>query len=189
MKISKYILGYGLISFFIAGCNVSGNEDLPACACEDESFIEATAIVSPSSPTGSISNYDHDGDFTADAACHATMFIYFEWADSTRASTTEVPPIVPSFETPLGYFPSSNLQTKETVVSVDENTVVYHYSYFFFTDEAQDKDHPEATSYGVRWTYGNSTAPAGNVKVRATLLNRIYDEDEYSRADLKECAN
>ena len=180
-----------MMALFISGCEGCEDDEVSACDCESEAYLEQSAIVSTQGAVGSISNYDQDGDFTADAACHATMFIYFEWADSARARTPEVPPLVPSFETPLGYFPSSDLKTEAVVGKFDENLGEYiiHYRYLYYASGALDKDQPQGTSYTVRWIYGESAAPVGNIKVRATLLNRVYDPNEYSRTDLSECAN
>lgn len=191
MKISNHILGYAMMALFFSGCEGCDDDEIYACDCELEEYIDQSAIVTTQGAVGSISNYDQDGDFTADAACHSLMFIYFEWEDSTRARTPEVPPLLPSFETPLGYFSSSDLRTKETVVRFDEDLgeFIIHYSYSYYASEAQDKDQPQGTSYTVRWIYGESTAPVGNIKVRATLTNRVYDPNEYSRTDLSECAN
>ncbi|MCF8277791.1 MAG: hypothetical protein K9J17_13740 [Flavobacteriales bacterium] len=191
MTKSKYILGYAMMALFISGCEGCEDDEISACECEAEAYIDQSAIVSTQGAVGSINNYDQDGDFTADAACHALMFIYFEWEDSARARTTEVPSIIPSFETPLGYFPSSDLRTKETILRFDEDLGEYiiHYSYSYYASGALDKNHPEGTSYTVRWIYGESSAPAGNIKVRATLSNRVYDPNEYSRTNKSECAN
>ena len=188
MRKSDYILGFAALAMFISGCEGCDKDERAACDCEVQTTIEGGSIVSPSSPTGSISNYAHDGDFTADAACHAEMVIYFEWVDSARAATQEVPPIVPSFETPLGYFPSSEVRERKTIVN-GPNGAYTHYGWAYFTIEAQDKDTPQGTSYEVRWTYGASSAPAGNVRVLASLKSRVYDPNEYTRTNLSECAD
>lgn len=190
MKSSDYLVGLGLIALMMGGCEGCGDQDdLTACDCEEANIVDRITIASPSSPSGSISNYDEDGSFTADAACHADMYLFFYWEDSTRAATTEIPPIVPSFETPLGYFPSSNLHTKQEVVGLDENGPIYHYKYYYTAYEAQDKNQPGGTSYRIAWTYNSSSSSDGNVKIHAQLNTRVYDPNEYTRTDLRKCAN
>lgn len=192
MRTTNSIIVYAILALFISGCEgCDDDKEKSACECELEVTMEHNAIVSAPGQVGSISNYDQDGDFTADAACHAFMVIYFEWADSARARTTEIPPLLPSFETPLGYFASSDLKIEETILRFDENLGDYirHYRYRYFANEAQDKDRPEGTSYTVRWIYGESSAPAGAIKVYAKLENRVYEPNEYARTNLEECAD
>ena len=189
MKKSSHILGYAMMALFISGCEGCGAGDIPTCNCEIETTIEKEAIVSPSSPTGSISNYEHDGDFKADAACHAEMFIYFEWEDSARAGTTEVPPIEPSFETPTGYFPTPELKVIQDLISTSENGDVLHYKFYYNISEAQNKNVPEGTSYKIAWTYDASYSPSGAVHVGAYIKSKVYDSNEYARTDLTKCAN
>lgn len=189
MRITDLFVGLSLFALLATGCDGCGVAEKSPCECEKDATISEDAIATSSETTGSISNYEYDGDFIADAACHADMFIYFEWLDSNLARTTQVPPIEVSFETPTGYFPNPDMKTRETLISTSEAGDIIHHQYYYGTSQAQNKNSPGGTSYSIVWTYDASQVPGASVKIGSTITNKVYDANEYSRTDLKSCAN
>ncbi len=189
MKLSDILVGFGLFGLLASGCEGCGTGDPSSCDCEILTTVEEDAVASASAPSGSISTYEYQGEFLADAACHAEMFIYFEWLDSARARTTEIPPLSVNFETPLGYFTTPSVRTIETLISTGPTGDVIHRKYFHAINEAENKNSPEATSYKISWTYDASYTPDGSVNIGAYIKSRLYDPEEYARTNQSECAN
>jgi len=141
------------------------------CECEETDQIQNTYILSPSNQNISLSVYTEKGGFVADASCHAVMDIAFYWKDEDRNKTDEKPPITYSFLAGPNYFIIDH--PLKTTNGLGTNI------WTFQSNEAQDKNLKEGTSYAIEASYG-SAQPEGEVYCTVSIRYEIFDEFAYS---------
>ena len=169
----------------LAGCK--GCQEAPtACECETERHIEGYATLNANNPMAVLSTYDHDNDFLADASCHARMILSFNWADSARSRTTEMPCIDHSFETVFGYFPVdiSQVRMKQTIATPGSPS---YYYWEIDISQAADFSNPQGTLYKITATYNNACSPPGDIQINMDIFYQIYDEAQHERGENDNC--
>lgn len=176
---SVNLLALALVLFVATSCN-SNVDTTDNCDCETLKGINDSATLNSSNTTLVLSTYQADGDFLADASCHASMWIDIIWADSTRAASTEEPPISVSFESVFGYFPSGGPEMRWS-----ENLGVNYWRYI--VSEAADRNATEGTDYSITATYNTSYGQPGDVSVAAYIDYRLFDENVHARTDRSSC--
>lgn len=183
---TKSLVAILLIIAVADGCQCNQQDFYFPCDCENSLITEASAIASPSFTSGSWSTYEHAGsEFTADATCHTSMRVIFFWLDSARHATDEIPPIVPSFETPTGYFPPATSEAQRSAFITVGGQSVHAWEYW--VNEAANKDTPEATSYQAGWTYDTNYNQPGEVYVLISIAYKVFDPNEHARDVEKPC--
>jgi len=171
MKAKSFSNLFFLISFLLAlivGCSVE-DDSKTGCDCESKETITGSAILSPSNDSYSFSVYNEKGGFVADGACHANMTIKFYWADSASAATNERPAITYQFESVFGYFlydETSNFDGKKYVFQSNVN-------------EADDKSHPQGSSYGIRVEYDANNANQRQIICEFKIVYLTYDQSAW----------
>ncbi len=175
-KINNYFLLAGLFSFilFISSCEKEDNKT--GCDCETTQTAQNQVTVGPDNVSTKYSTYDAtNGQFIADAGCHAEMTLVFRWADNNKATnSTERPTLQYEFQTVFGWFPTN--PSMETA-SVDNSG--YHI-WTISISEAENKDKPEGTSYGIYVEYiGDMGATDADILCDIKIDYKVYSADAH----------
>ncbi len=164
-----------LATMLSAGCETS-DSDLGPCDCEETRTITRTTTLNAANPSVTLSTYNEDGGFTADASCPAVMQVHFRWADPVMAMSDEQPCISCAFESVMGYFPHDNAAFPTGGVAPEG------WRWRWQVIEAVNADRPEATSYSIRCTTDAACQAQGDVIVDYFLEYKVFDAEVHSGA-------
>jgi hypothetical protein len=170
----KTVAFLALSAVLYAGCETSVS-DLGPCDCEETRTITRTTTLNASNPSVTLSTYNEDGGFTADASCPAVMQVHFRWADPVMASSDEQPCIDCAFESVMGYFSHPNL-------ALPTGSATDGWRWRWQVIEAVNADRPEATSYSIRCTTDAACQVQGDVIVDYFLEYKVFDAEVHGGA-------
>ncbi|RLD32009.1 MAG: hypothetical protein DRI88_01645 [Bacteroidetes bacterium] len=176
-KVNLYASAAALFSILlIFGSCEKSSENKTGCNCESTQTAQDQVTVGPDNESTTFSTYDAtNGQFVADAGCHADMTLVFRWADNTKAaSSSERPPLQYEFQTVFGWFPTNpGMET----ASVDNSG--YHI-WTISISEAENKDKPEGTSYGIYVEYGGDMgATNADILCDIKINYKVYSSDAH----------
>jgi len=156
------------------GLDMKGEESCGEFLTPGMNTIQKVGVVEPGGEPFRLATYDCSGTFNADKMTHAKMLLEVRFADEEMAKTTTQPPVIETFGTVMGYFPSLLLSSPVSIFHPEENGKGYTFWYALVDEAARNAAGDNGISYRIE------VAPAdfmtNSVRATARIRYKVIEE-------------